>query len=238
MSITRAMTLGWADLFRPRIFTLVLTGIALTILLFVVLQAGIFGLVRYFVPGGFELPWVGVIDVGNALSWGSLLLFPVIGFFLMAPVAVAFSGVFAERVTEAVEEIHYPNQKASPPDFLDGLLESLGMFAAVLGVTIMSLILTPFLGPLAPLLLYIANGWLLGREFFRSVGRRHLSAQQASDLHRKNTISVTMAGIMIAFLLTIPFLNIAVPVLAAAVFTHLFHIIREKSGRNSSMPRG
>lgn len=238
MSITRAMTLGWADLFRPRIFTLVLTGIALTILLFVALQAGVFWLVRYFVPGGISLPWIGVIDVGNALSWGSLLLFPVVGFFLMAPVAVAFSGIFAERVTEAVEEIHYPHLTASPPDFLDGLLESLGMVAAVLGVVILSLILTPFLGPLAPLLLYAANGWLLGREFFHAAARRHLSSQKTSELRRKSTVSVTITGVIIAFLLTVPLLNIAVPVLAAAVFTHLFHTIREKSDRNSPAPRG
>ena len=41
-------------------------------------------------------PWIGTLDVGSALSWGSLALFPLMGFFLMAPVAAGFSGLFAD----------------------------------------------------------------------------------------------------------------------------------------------
>lgn len=238
MSVTRAVARGWGDLFRPRIFSLVLLGVGLTILLFVALQTGIFWLIRVFAPGAFSLPWIGAIDVGNALSWGSLALFPVMGFFLMAPVAAGFCGLFAERVSDAVEDIHYPGMTGQDPDFLDGLLESLALMAAVLGVAILTLILTPFLGPLAPVLFYIANGWLLGREFFQMAAKRHLRSAQASELRRNNNLSVTLAGMLIALLLTIPVLNIIVPVLAAAVFTHLFHINYGKSGRNSPVRHG
>lgn len=238
MIVARALILGWGDLLRPRVLSLVAMGIALTILLFVALQAGTFWLIRTVTPGSFTLPWFGVIDIGNALSWGSLALFPLMGFFLMAPVAAGFSGLFADRVADEVEEIHYPGRQGRALDFLDGVLESLAVMAAILGVAILSLILTPFLGPLAPIIFYGANGWLLGREFFQMAARRHLDAQMAREMRRRNTVRVTLAGALVAVALTIPIVNIGVPLLAAAAFTHLFHLLSAANGRNSRYLRG
>lgn len=238
MTVIRALASGWADLLRPRILSLVLTGIGLTIALFIALQAAAFWLIRYFASGNLSLPWLGEIDIGHALSWGSLALFPVLGFFLMAPVAAGFSGLFAERVADAVEEIHYPNHRGQPLDFLDGLLESLAVMLAVIGVGILTLILSPVLGPLSPVLFYGANGWLLGREFFQMAARRHLKETQATALRRTHATRVTMAGALVAVGLTIPFVNIAVPLLAAAAFTHLFHMISGISDQDLRYRRG
>ncbi|MCS5602008.1 MAG: EI24 domain-containing protein [Paracoccus sp. (in: a-proteobacteria)] len=238
MIVLRSLILAWGDLLRPRILSLVAMGIGLTILLFVALQAGTFWLIRLVTPGSFALPWLGSVDVGDALSWGSLALFPLMGFFLMAPVAAGFSGLFADRVADAVEDIHYPASRGRALDFLDGMLESLAVMAAVLGVAILSLMLTPFLGPLAPLLFYGANGWLLGREFFQMAARRHLDAPLASDMRRRHGLRVTLAGALVAVALTIPVVNIGVPLLAAAAFTHLFHLLSAGTGRNSGHRRG
>ena len=234
MTAWLALARAWDDLLRPQILRLLLIGVALTILLFVVLQAGAFWLVRLVTPGSLTLPWIGTIDIGNALSWGSLALFPVMGFFLMAPVAAAFSGIFAENVAERVEAIHYPDNPGQPLDMVEGLLDSLGVIGAVLGVAVLSLLVTPLLGPLAPVLFYGANGWLLGREFFQMAARRHLHAPQATEMRRAHGLTITGTGVMIAVLLTVPVLNIAVPVLAAAAFTHLFHLIR---GSSDTAPR-
>lgn len=238
MIALRALALGWGDLLRPRILSLALAGIGLTLVLFVTLQAGTFWLIRLLTPGSLTLPWIGTIDLGSTLSWSSLALFPLMGFFLMAPVAAGFAGLFAERVAEAVETIHYPARPGRPLDFMDGLLESLAVMAAVIGVALLSLILTPFLGPLAPLLFYAANGWLLGREFFQMAARRHLPEAEASDLRRRSTARITAAGSLVAVALTIPLVNIAVPLLAAAAFTHLFHLISAANGPGSRYRRG
>lgn len=233
-----ALTRGWGDLLRPRILGLLLTGIALTLGLFVALQAGLVLLLRAVVPGALTLPFIGAVDLGNTLGWASLALFPVMGFFLMAPVAAAFSGLFTERVAETVEAIHYPGLHAEPPDIWDSVLESLPLIGAVIGVAIASLLLTPLLGPFAPVLFYGANGWLLGREFFQAAARRHLPEAEATALRRANSVTVTWTGVMIAFLLTIPLVNIAVPMLAAASFTHLFHRISGPRRPALQYPRG
>jgi CysZ protein len=238
MIILQALMRGWGDLLRPRVLRLVAMGIGLTILLFIALQAGVFWLIRLFAPDSFSLPWIGPVEIGHALSWSSLALFPIMGFFLMAPVAAAFAGLFTENVAEAVEDIHYPGRRGKGLDFMDGVLESLAVMAAVLGVAILSLILTPFLGPIAPIILYAANGWLLGREFFQMAARRHLPEDQASALRKSNSGRITMAGALVAVALTIPLVNIAVPLLAAACFTHLFHLLSAADGRNSQYRPG
>ncbi|MDF3607424.1 EI24 domain-containing protein [Paracoccus sp. DMF-8] len=222
----RALISAWQDLLRPRILGLVLTGVGLTLVLFVALQAVIFWAIRWFAPEAITLPWIGPVSVSGWLSWGSLALFPVMGFFLMAPVAAAFSGLFAERVATQVEAIRNPHHRGQPLDFWDGVLESLALLGLILLVGIGSLLLTPVLGPLAPLLFYSANGWLLGREFFQMSARMHLAEERATALRRDLSMQVTGLGVLIAFLLTVPVLNIVVPVLAAAGFTHLYHLSR------------
>lgn len=238
MIVLRALSLGWLDLLRPRILRLALMGVGLTILLFVLLQSAVFWAIRSFVPGDLALPWIGTLDVGAALSWGSLALFPLMGFFLMAPVAAGFAGLFAEQVADAVEEIHYPARRGSALDFLDGLLESVAVVLAVLAVAVLSLVLTPFLGPLAPVLLFGANGWLLGREFFQMAARRHMDEPQATALRKANGGRVMLAGVLVAVALVVPVVNIAVPLLAAAAFTHLFHLLSGSAGQGSRYRRG
>ncbi|RDD73383.1 MULTISPECIES: EI24 domain-containing protein [Paracoccus] len=229
--VLRALILAWGDLLRPRIFGVVALGVALTLALFLVLQAGAFWAIRAFAPETLTLPWIGAVPLAPALSWGSLLLFPLMSIFLMTPVAAGFSGLFAERVAEAVEETHYPAAKGLPVDFWDGLWESLAVMGAVILVTLATLALTPFLGPLASLLFYGGNGWLLGREFFQMAARRHLHEPQATALRRSLAMQATALGVLIAALLTVPVLNVVVPVLAAAGFTHLYHL-------SASRPRG
>ncbi|WBU64412.1 EI24 domain-containing protein [Paracoccus aerodenitrificans] len=234
MTSFRALLKGWGDMLRPQIFGLVLRGAALTVLLFIALQAVLFWALRSFTPGSFTLPFWGEITLGPVLSWGSLALFPVLGFFLMAPVAAAFSGLYAERVSARVEALHYASRQGVESDFWDGMLESLAVMGLALLIGIVSLVATPFLGPFAPVLFYGANGWLLGREFFQMAARRHLSDPEATWIRQRNAASATILGIMIAFALTVPLLNIAVPVLAAASFTHLFHLVSGSVGPNQS----
>lgn len=228
IAATSALLKAWADLLRPRVFGVVVTGALLTLLLFAVLQAAAFWALRLWGPEAVTLPWIGRVQIGHALSWGSLALFPLLSLFLAAPVAAGFAGLFAERVADTVEDAHgYP--KGQSLDFVDGLLDSAVILGAVLLVGIGVMILTPIVGPLAPVLFYGANGWLLGREFFHMAARRHIDAPDADALRRRNALSVTALGVGVAMLLTVPLLNIIVPVLAAAAFTHLFHSLARRA---------
>lgn len=219
----RALLLGTTDLMRPRIGSVLLLGAGLTILLLIALQAAVFALAWRFGPETLTLPLLGTLAIGHALGWSTLLLFPLLGFFLMAPVAAGFAGLFTERVAETVEQIHYPARIGTPVEIWEGLMDAFAIMLAMIGIGLVLLVVSPFIGPLAPVLFYALNGWLLGREFFHQSARRHLPAPEAEAMRRANGGRVLTLGVMIAVLLTVPLLAVVVPVLAAAAFTHLFH---------------
>ena len=77
IAATRALTLGWLDLLRPRVFGVLAKGIGLTLALFVALQLAAFWALRAWGPEAITVPWLGRIEFGEALSWGSLALFPL-----------------------------------------------------------------------------------------------------------------------------------------------------------------
>ena len=89
--ILRALFLAFGDLLRPRILGAVALGVGLTLLLFAALQAGAFWTIRNLAPETLSLPWLGAVPLAPALSWSSLILFPVMSIFLMVPVASAFT---------------------------------------------------------------------------------------------------------------------------------------------------
>ena len=61
-----ALIRGLGDLLRPRIFGVVLLGIALTVLLFVLLQAAIFWALAAFGPDHVTLPWICLLYTSDA----------------------------------------------------------------------------------------------------------------------------------------------------------------------------
>lgn len=211
--------------------------LGLGVLLAFALLAGAYAvvatLVGWIVPDTFTLPWIGEITwVENLLSWGSLLLMLVLSAFLMVPVASAFTGLFLDDVAEAVEARHYP---ALPPARAVPLAESLGDSLRFLGVIVaanaLALMLYVVSGPFAPLVFWAVNGYLLGREYFQMAATRRLDRTRAAGLRKRHGGQIFVAGLLMAAPLTLPLVNLVVPVLGAATFTHLFHRLNGDSAR-------
>lgn len=216
---------GWADLTRPGAMGVLAKGIGLALALLVALALGLFFLVGALVPESLTLPWVGELTwVAPVLSIATLLLVLLASVFLMVPVASVFTGFFLEEVAEIVETAHYPGL---PAVRRLGLTESLGdtlrFFGVVLGANIVALLIYPFTFVFAPLVFFALNGYLLGREYFQLAAYRRMSRPEAQALYAANKGTVWLAGALMAVPLSVPVLNLAVPVVGAAAFTHLFH---------------
>lgn len=200
-------------------------GVALSLVLLVVCYAGLVQGLDWLLPDTLTLPWFGEIAwIDNLISWGSLLLMLVLSIFLMVPVASMFTGLFLDTVADAVEARHYPHLAPAPPvGVMDGLIDSVNFFGVLMAVNFVALLLYLFVGPLAPLLFWAVNGYLLGREYFQVAAMRRLGRDGARELRRRHAGQIWLAGILMAAPLSIPLLNLVVPVLGAATFTHLFH---------------
>jgi len=92
---------------------------------------------------------------------------------------------------------------------------------------IMALVVYGILAPVAPLVYWALNGYLLGREFFTQAAVRRISNADARALRRANRSEVWLLGALIAIPMSFPIVNLVVPLIGAAAFTHLFHRVRQ-----------
>lgn len=208
-----------------RFLRVLLLGVGLTLGLLIALYAGVFWLVSWLLPDTIDLPWgISISWADDLLSWGSVLLMLVLSVFLMVPVASAFTGIFLDDVAAAVEERHYPHLAAAPPiPFAEGLRMGLVFFGVLVAVNLVALVLYFMVGPFAPLLFWAVNGFLLGREYFELVALRRLGRRGAIAARRRHAGKIWLAGALMAAPLSLPVVNLVIPILGAATFTHLFH---------------
>lgn len=198
-------------------------GVGLTVVLFVLLMGGAVWLVDAVLPAHFSLPWIGAVGGVHWLAGGvAVLSVTLLSGFLMVPVAAAFTSLFLDEVAAAVEARHYPGLS---PAREQGWAEIIGagLRLAVLSliVNLVALVFYAISGPLAPLLFWAVNGYLLGRDFAEGAASRRLPAREARALVRRNIGQVWALGVLVALPLSVPILGLVVPILAAAAFTHL-----------------
>lgn len=202
-----------------------LWGVGLTLALLVGVYAGFLAAIQTFVPDSITIPFVGPVGgLDTLLSWGSAVLMIVLSVFLMMPVASAFTSLFLDDVAQAVEDRHYPALgPAQKQSFGDAAIDTLNFFALLVTVNVLALILYAFAGPFIPVVFWAVNGLLLGREYFTLVAARRMGRQAAKALRKRHWLTVWWAGGLMAAPLSIPIVNLLIPVLGAATFTHLFH---------------
>lgn len=209
----------------PRFRRVMVLGVLLALALLTGVYAGFLWLLERWTPGSVDIPYVGPVGgIDTLVSWGSILFMIGLSVFLMVPVASAFSGLFLEDVAQAVEDRHFPDLPPVPRMKLsDTLLDTLNFLGLLLAVNVVALILYAFAGPFIPVVFWTVNGFLLGREYFGLVAMRRLGREAARALRRQHWGKIWLAGILMAAPLSIPLINLVIPVLGVATFTHLLH---------------
>lgn len=169
----------------------------------------------------FEIGWVeaGIDLLGGvaalALTW---LMFPA--------VMVAVSATMLDGIVDAVERRHYPH--LAPPrrvPFWLSVWEGLRFLGLVLALNLLAL---PFyFVPVVNLFVwFLVNGYLVGREYYALVAARRLTPAGVRFIRDERRVGLFAAGVIIAFLSSLPLVNLLVPVLAAAFMAHLVEEMR------------
>lgn len=214
-------------------------GLILTFALLAGVYALFLGAIQILTPDSITIPWVGEVGgLDTLLSWGSLVFMIGLSVFLMVPVAAAFTGFFLDDVAQAVEDRHYPGlPPATPVPLMDQLIDSANFFGVLVALNVLALVLYAFAGPFIPVVFWGLNGFLLGREYFTLVAMRRLGRQGARELRRRHPAQVWLAGVLMAAPLSVPIVNLLIPVLGVATFTHLYHrLVGDASFRGSRNP--
>ncbi|WP_323767372.1 EI24 domain-containing protein [Antarctobacter sp.] len=220
-----AVSRAIAQLPDPRFRGVLIRGIGITLASLIAAIFVVFQVVGWLIGDNPSLPWIGSVSwLDDAASWASVPVMLVFSAFLMIPVASAITSLFLEEVAQAVEDRHYPGLgPASPVSFADGLRDSLGFLGTLIVANLLALVVYLLFAPLAPFIFWALNGFLLGREYFTLAAMRRVGRAEARKLRRRHIAAIWATGVIMAVPLTIPVVNLLVPVLGAAAFTHVFH---------------
>jgi uncharacterized protein involved in cysteine biosynthesis len=220
-----ALARGFAALAYPRCLLIVLASAALSVLLGI----GLWFLLRWalFDWQFFNWGWVNWLlrqFGGVALFFLVLLLFPAL---LGIVISLFFDAVIGE-----VERRNYPGlpplRRQGPGELVAYIVKFTVLIVAVNVVALPFYLLLPGVNFL---IAWVVNGYILGREYYESVAMRRLAPGAMHALRREAGGRVFRAGFLLAVLMTVPFLNLVMPVVGCAYLTHLFHAMpwREKA---------
>lgn len=217
----------------PRFLRVTAAGVLLAILLLLVFSAGTIWLMELLLPDSISLPGIDPVGgIDTLAGWGMAAVMLLFSIFLMVPVASAFSGIFLGSVAAAVEARHYPGlPPARAASAGDSLIAGINFLGVIIAANLVALALWPLAGPGAPILFWAVNGYLLGREYFELAAERRLSPAEARRLRKANGGTVWLAGALMAAPLSVPLLNLFIPVIGAATFTHLLHRLERRGKR-------
>lgn len=220
---------AFLDVLSPPFRGVLAKSLGLTVLTLIVAWFGLATLIDHLVQ--IETGWMdGAIQVlsGLALIVGAI--------FLVVPVTALVASLFLDDIAETVERTHYGAEPPGRPlPLLQGLREAVGFFFVVLAVNVCALALLLVPGVNAIIFL-LANGYLLGREYFELAALRHRSKREVQALRKANGGQVFLASLVIAGLVAIPIVNLLTPLFATALMVHLHKRLshQDEQGRRDS----
>lgn len=219
-----------AQLSDPRFRRVLWLGIGLTLALLVGSYAGLLWLIEWLTGDGTNLPFVGEVTwIGDLLSFGSIFFMIFLSVFLMVPVASAITSMFLDEVAQAVEDRHFPQlPPASPVPFNEALGDTINFLGVLIGANLVAIVLYVMFPPTALFIFWGLNGFLLGREYFTLAAMRRVGRAEARALRAKHRGTIWMAGTLMAMPLSVPLVNLLIPILGAATFTHIFHALNRR----------
>lgn len=211
----------------PRFRKVLFLGVGLTFALLVAVYAGFLMLINATMGPEQTMPVLGEVRwLDDLLSVSSFIFMIILSVFLMIPVASAITSMFLDEVAQAVEDKHYPYLPPAPKvPFADALVDTVSFLAVLIVANLFAFILYAFFTFLGPLIFWGLNGYLLGREYFTLAAMRRIGRPAAKELRKQHAGKVWLAGILMAMPLSIPLLNLFIPILGAATFTHIFHAL-------------
>lgn len=215
----------------PRFRRVLFLGVALTFLVLIAVTVGFLMLIQWATGDTATLPVIGEVRwLDDLLGWSGFLLMLLLSVFLMVPVASAITSMFLDTVAQAVEDRHYPELPAVPPlPIWDGVRDTVNFLGIIVAANVVALALYAAFPPAALFIFLGLNGYLLGMEYFQLAAMRRLGRVKARAMRKKHRTTLWAAGILMAIPLMIPLLNLVIPILGAATFTHIFHKLNARA---------
>lgn len=211
------------DVLSPPFRGVLFKSLGLTILALMAAWFGLGWLIDTFVT--LERGWLD--NLVQVISGLALLVGAV---FLVVPVTALVASLFLDDIAEVVEATHYPGGPTGRPlPTLMALKEAVGFTLVVIVVNLGALMLLLVPG-INAIIFLLANGYLLGREYFELAALRFRPKAEVKALRRAHGGKVFLAGLVITGLVAIPIVNLLTPLFATALMVHLHKSLSRGDG--------
>jgi CysZ protein len=218
----QAFFLSLGQLFDKRIAGVFLKSLLLTLVVFAGLGVGLY----------FGLHWLSVRIFGPSETSGAFADIVTIAVMLIAhwllfrAIAIAVIGIFGDDVVEAVEAKHYPRAHASVRHvpLVRSLRMGLRSGVRAIGMNILFSPVYLIANVAAPIVFFLVNTWLLGRDLGDMVAVRHMAESELPAWRKRTRYRRWTLGAIGTGLLLIPVVNLIAPILGAAMAAHAFHL--------------
>jgi CysZ protein len=219
---------AFVQLFSLPFRRVLLKSIGLALLLMIVISISLHHAVAVLAAQGAS--WATGTDWGPLWAWNILVwivsfaagLGIFAGAIFLMPAITAFVGsFFVDEIAEIVERSYYPNDPAGHAlPLWRALIEGLKTAILAIAVYLCAAPLLLFAG-LGFVVMFLANAYLLGREYFLLAAMRFRTPAEARRMRRVHRASIFLSGMLIAFIVSIPVLNLVTPLFAMAFMVHV-----------------
>jgi CysZ protein len=141
--------------------------------------------------------------------------------FLLAPASSLVAGLFLDELAEIVEREIYPPDhigRPLPAGYAVWLAVRFALLSALVNFIALMLLLVPGVNAIA---FFVANAYLLSREFFELAALRYRPLEEVRALRRRYPLRIFLAGLLIAGFLAVPILNLLTPLFGTAFMVRL-----------------
>ena len=209
-----AARLALRDILSPPLRTVLWKAVGITLALLAAVWVALQAALLYLLV--LQFPW---LETALSILSGIGLLIGLA--FLVAPATALFAGLFLDEVAEAVERTHYPGEAPGRALPLGRSLVASLQFALVVVLVNLAALPLVFLLGFGIAVFFVANAYLLGREYFEMAALRFHDRAMVDQLRRRHSARLFVAGLLIAAFLAVPLVNLLTPLFATAFMVHL-----------------
>jgi CysZ protein len=207
------------EVFSPALRGILWKSIGLTVALLALVWMGLTRLFDYSLTNHALSADYPIIE-GLAFFLAGAGLFIAMVYLLPAVTAIV-AGYFLDDVAEVVERQDYPaDRPGAALPFGKAILYGLRFAGLSLLVNLVALLLF-FIPGINIGAFFVANAYLLGREYFELAAGRFWPAEDVARLRMEHRGTVLAAGAILAGLVLVPVLNLITPIFGAAMMVHL-----------------
>jgi CysZ protein len=207
------------EVFSPALRRVLWKSIGLTMALLVLVWLGLTRLFDAFLTNHSLSADYPIID-SFAFFLAGFGLFIVL-IYLLPAISAIVAGYFLDDVADVLERKDYPaDAPGEALPFGKAILYGLRFAGLSLLVNLVALLLF-FIPGINIGAFFVANAYLLGREYFELAAGRFWPAEDVARLRTEHRGTVLAGGAVLAGLVLVPVLNLITPIFGAAMMVHL-----------------